>query len=319
MMRSVPVYVPCSIYSSTTGWMIKSHSDGHHGLSGALHAARDATTLPDARMRVELDLDVLASNVRAVKSAATPGAEMIFVVKADAYGHGHAGVVPAAHEARAAWFAVVSLREALAVRALCPAAGVLMLGVADPEDAAVIAQHRITPVVVGADHAADLSAAAREAGVEIACHWKVDTGMGRLGSLPQGAADEEAVLLNRLPGLRMTGLMSHFAASGRPHRPELAGADRAVPAGGAGRRSRHEATLMKHTCPAAARFPVSVRTGLRLQCPGILLYGYGCREPGMRCADAPGCNGRGRLVQVEAGADGCAVGCCSPPFRTWRT
>ncbi|MFO1489626.1 MAG: alanine racemase [Kiritimatiellia bacterium] len=188
---------------------------------------------------------------------------------------------------------------------------------ADPGGRGGDPRHRITPVVVGADHAADLSAAARAAGVEIACHWKVDTGMGRLGSLPQGF-DEEAVLLNRLPGLRMTGLMSHFAAV-EPHRPELAGAQAALfrqaalaAEAAAGR------PLMKHLSSSRA-FQFHPEWDFDAVRPGILLYGYGCREPGMRCADAPGCNGRGRLVQVEAGADGCAVGCCSPPFRTWRT
>ena len=263
--------------------------------------------------RVELDLDVLASNVRAVKSAASPGAEMIFVVKADAYGHGHAGVVPVAHEAGASWFAVVSLREALAVRALCPAAGVLMLGVADPEDAAVIAQHRITPVVVGADHAADLSAAARAAGVEIAYHWKVDTGMGRLGSLPQGF-EPEAGQLAVLPGLRMTGLMSHFAAV-EPHRPELAGAQAALfqqaaqaAEAAAGR------PLMKHLSSSRA-FQFHPEWDFDAVRPGILLYGYGCREPGMRVRTRPWLQWKGRLVQVKPVPADTPVGYYSS-FRT---
>ena len=262
---------------------------------------------------VELDLDVLADNLRAVKSALTPGAGVLFVVKADAYGHGHAGVIPAAAEAGADGFAVVSLREALSVRALAPRAEVLMLGVADPADAAILAEHRITPVVVGRDHADDLSSAASAAGVELPVHWKIDTGMGRLGS--QGEEVEaEAAALAGLRGLRLTGLMSHFAAV-ETHRPELAGtqASRFTRAAGVAE-SAAGRPLVKHLSSSRA-FQFHPEWDFDAVRPGILLYGYGCREPGMRVRTRPWLQWKGRLMQVKTVPAGTPVGY----YSSWST
>ena len=246
---------------------------------------------------VELDLDVLADNVRAVKGALTPGAGVLFVVKADAYGHGHDGVIPAAAEAGADGFAVVSLREALSVRALAPRANVLMLGVADPDDASVLAEHRITPVVVGLDHAADLSAASVAAGVELPVHWKIDTGMGRLGSRSDDLEQEAAALVS-LRGLRLTGLMSHFAAV-ETHRPELAGTQAArFTRAAAVAESAVGHTLVKHLSSSRA-FQFHPEWDFDAVRPGILLYGYGCREPGMRVRTRPWLQWKGRLMQVK--------------------
>ncbi len=255
----------------------------------------------------------MADNLQTVKGALTTGAGVFFVVKADAYGHGHDGVIPAAVEAGADGFAVVSLQEALSVRALAPCADVIMLGVADPADALLLAEHRITPVVVGLDHAIDLAAAATASGVELSVHWKIDTGMGRLGSSCDDI-EREAGALTGLRGLHLAGLMSHFAAV-ETHRPELAGAQAArFTQAAAIAESAANRRLVKHLSSSRA-FQFHPEWDFDAVRPGILLYGYGCREPGMRVRTRPWLQWKARLAQVKTVPAETPVGY----YSSWRT
>ena len=69
------------------------------------------------RTWVEVDLDAIASNFREVKQKA-PGAKIMAVVKADAYGHGVEQVSRALAQAGADWFGVSNTRTI--TLPLCP-------------------------------------------------------------------------------------------------------------------------------------------------------------------------------------------------------
>lgn len=68
------------------------------------------------RARAEIDLDALRANVRALRARAS-GAQLMAVVKSDAYGHGAVPCARAAREAGAAWLGTATPQEALALRA----------------------------------------------------------------------------------------------------------------------------------------------------------------------------------------------------------
>lgn len=256
---------------------------------------------------VEVDLGRLRGNAQIIR-AALSGADLIAVVKSDAYGHGLEAVTAALAGAGVVRFAVAYVAEAMAVRAAAPdAALILVLGVADPADVPRMLRDRITPVVVSAEHGEALSAAAVATGARLGVHVKLDTGMGRLGFVCP-AEIAAAAGLARLPGLEVQGVCAHFAMVEPEKKPTAARGQaekfrQAVPAieAAAGRR------LFQHlsSSRAALLLPECDQDAVRV---GIALYGYGASEPGKRFATLPVLQWKARVMQVKSVPAGFAVG-----------
>jgi len=243
---------------------------------------------------VEIDLDAVEENIRRTQLAITPGTEIMLVVKADAYGHGAVEVATRACAAGVRWLAVAYLDEALALRATLPDPEILVMGVVDPAYVPLLVEHRITPVTVSEEHARQLGLAAFELDATLPVHAKIDSGMGRLGILWNEA---EAVLglIKLMPGLRLTGVCSHFAAV-EPSRPELAGRQldrlKSISAFSDPGLFRHISSSRAFLFHAEWDFD-AVRTG-------IALYGYGTSDFGMRVRTRPALSWKTRVIQVKS-------------------
>jgi alanine racemase len=161
---------------------------------------------------IEIDLAALRYNAAQVMYLVGQTAAILGVVKSDAYGH---GMIPVARElvhCGVEHFGVSTCREAVTLRRAGIKAPVLLfLGVENDELTDVI-QHYLTPVVYRSDTARAISAAAVEANVQIPVHLKIDTGMGRLG-IPFGEAEKFFELIRTLDGIKVEGLLSHFASA----------------------------------------------------------------------------------------------------------
>jgi alanine racemase len=160
---------------------------------------------------VDVDLDAIAENTRAIRDRSR--VDVIAVVKADAYGHGAEAVAEAAIEAGAAGLAVATVEEAIVLRRTRPRDPLLvLLGAQSREerDAAVALDLLVT--VWDVEDATLLAEAARAAGRTAAVHFKVDTGLTRLGApLAEAAARYRAI--EGLPGLTIDGTFTHLARS----------------------------------------------------------------------------------------------------------
>ncbi|BET48212.1 MULTISPECIES: alanine racemase [Streptomyces] len=185
---------------------------------------------PDAvlRARAEIDLAALRANVRALRERA-PGAALMAVVKADAYGHGAVPCARAAVEAGATWLGTATPQEALALRAA--EAGL-------PDDVRVMCwlwtpggpwreavEARLDVSVSAMWAMAEVVGAARAAGVPARVQLKADTGLGRGGCQPGADWEELVAAALRAEGeglLRVTGLWSHFACADEPGHPSIA-------------------------------------------------------------------------------------------------
>jgi len=160
---------------------------------------------------VDVDLDALEHNLRVVSArVASSGARTMAVVKADAYGHGAVGVSRALETAGVDWLGVALLEEGAEVRRAGVELPILVLGTARPAKIALYRRYRLTPTVSSLAELAlwrDWTAGETE---PQPIHLKVDTGMGRLGvavaEVPQALA-----WVRGCPGLRLSGLLSHFA------------------------------------------------------------------------------------------------------------
>lgn len=140
-----------------------------------------------------------------------PGRKILSVLKADAYGHGISGVVPA-YESFTDWYAVAAVEEGLAVRAQSEKP-VLLFGPV-PEDKMVpAAENRLTFTVGSAAYARKLSETMEASGLTAECHLKIDTGLNRSGIRWREDRDSLAEIweVRHLPGLRYTGTYTHFA------------------------------------------------------------------------------------------------------------
>lgn len=206
-------------------------------------------------------LDALRHNLETLRGRA-PGALVMAVVKANAYGHGIAGVASAL--AGADSFAVASVDEALALRAAGATAPVVLLEGIVAADELRAAAANGCELVVHDRWQIDALAAARPA--EPFTVWlKIDTGMNRLGFRPDDAATAYEALRG-CAAVGEIGLMTHFArADEAGHEMNAAQRERFVSATGAWPGVRSLAN-------SAAVFadPASHADWVR---PGLALYG----------------------------------------------
>ncbi|MFZ5861536.1 MAG: alanine racemase [Nitrospirota bacterium] len=156
-----------------------------------------------------VDLGALRVNLGQARRLAG-GRDVIAVVKADAYGHGAVAVARALEADGVRRFGVALVEEGRILREAGLRGEILVLGGFASEQASDVVALDLSAAIFHLEHAAALDAAAVRAGRLASVHVKVDTGMGRLG-FPVETAAQAAARVARYPGLRLDGLMTHFA------------------------------------------------------------------------------------------------------------
>ncbi|KYH45310.1 alanine racemase [Branchiibius sp. NY16-3462-2] len=176
----------------------------------------------DATARITVDLDAIRHNAGVLKRRAGD-AELMAVVKGDAYGHGLIPVANAALDGGATWLGVAQLREALQLRDAGISAPVLswLHAPGADFDAAVAAD-----VQVAVPHSWEIEAvadAARRAGKPATVHLKVDTGLARNGAYgPQWPELLTAAAKLQAEGVvDVAGVMTHFIFADSPQHPSV--------------------------------------------------------------------------------------------------
>jgi alanine racemase len=157
-----------------------------------------------------ISLDALRHNYLTLKKHLNPGARLMAVVKADAYGHGAIECARSLSSIGADWFGVGLVEEGIALREAEIARPILCLGGFWTGQAADVVKYDLTTALFRLDSAAELDASAREAGRTICFHLKIDTGMGRLGVSLAGLP-EFVRALKQFDRIKLDGLMTHFA------------------------------------------------------------------------------------------------------------
>ena len=161
---------------------------------------------------IEIDLDRLACNVKALRNHLTKGAKFSAVVKKNAYGCGAETIAKAALKAGADSLAVHSLEEATIVRQAGITSPILVMGPILTTDVKHAVEQRLVCTVADRETALALSKASEKSGDVTEVHVKVDTGLHRFGTSPEDAPS----LINyiyTLPNLGLTGLYTHFSSA----------------------------------------------------------------------------------------------------------
>ncbi len=172
------------------------------------------------RAWVEIDLAALAHNVRTLKALLPVGADLMVVVKADAYGHGAVTVAEQALLAGGTWLGVATVPEGIELRQAGIDAPILVMGaVNDPAEVRAISDWQLQPTIVNPQQALifseTLAAYSQRAAVPLPVHLKLDTGMSRLGFSWQRAV-EFARFVQQLAHLEPVSLYSHLATADSP-------------------------------------------------------------------------------------------------------
>jgi alanine racemase len=162
--------------------------------------------------RAIIHLDRLRRNIRAVRRHIGERPLICMPVKAGAYGHGAIPLAAAALEAGVEYLAVAAVCEGAELREAGIRAPILLLSIPGPEELPEAAALGLIPLVTDREFAGDLARAAKAAGKRLPVHLKVDTGMGRIGCPPGGAA-ELAAFIAAQPSLEYAGTATHLAAA----------------------------------------------------------------------------------------------------------
>jgi alanine racemase len=255
----------------------------------------------------EIDLDAVAHNVRQLATRAAP-AQLYAVVKANAYGHGAVAVGRTALAAGASGLAVVCVDEGEELRRAGVDAPVLVVGHTPASDAERVVELRLRPAVGAMDLVEALSVVARRRGDEVPIHLELETGLNRHGLAPD-ALVARAERARALPGIRVEGLFTHFAAAEE----------------GDQRFTRRQFELLREVsrrlpwiperhCSASASLLLDREMALEAVRAGLSVYGY---RPAPWCGNEadlrPVLSLRSRVARVSAVERGATVGY----GRTW--
>ena len=216
-------------------------------------SANPVSAYPGAGICAYIDREAFQHNIRTLARRVAP-AELMCVLKADAYGHGIAHLAEAALAAGARHLGVATVPEALQLRDLLIQLGVRIGDVrSDPEAVRVLTWlimpgADISPLITaGVEVAAaapqsiaQVVYAARQAGQRARIHLKVDTGLGRNGLTPEqltaalaelaascsppicSSPGEQHMGIAATSPVEIVGVMTHLAKADEPHDPATA-------------------------------------------------------------------------------------------------
>ncbi len=162
---------------------------------------------------VEVSLKNLEYNIKNILGKIGPGKECIGVVKADGYGHGAVEVGKILLANGVTTLAVATLREAISLREAGFSCPIVHLGLVPTMYGHILLDYDLTPVTASLENASALSDLAKAKGKILHGFVAVDTGMGRIGLLPNDDSVLEIQKINQLSNYKLKGIFSHFATS----------------------------------------------------------------------------------------------------------
>ena len=161
---------------------------------------------------VEVDLGAIRANTRAFKKMVGPRVQLMCSVKADGYGHGAVRCARAMYKGGASQFAVATVAEGIELRESGAEWPILMLNQCPETAIDKLVEYDIMPAVFDVDFALMYGERADAADKVGKYHLAIDTGMTRIGVLPEEAVEfRHSIDFHR--GLECAGTFTHFATA----------------------------------------------------------------------------------------------------------
>lgn len=219
----------------------------------------------------EVDLSAIANNIIAIKERVAP-AQVMAVVKADAYGHGAVPVARVALASGASYLGVALVEEGIELRNHGFLEPILVFSGAFDHQLEEFFQYDLEVTVYTkaiVDALAQLSVNFQK---PIRVHVKIDTGMGRVG-VSWDKAIEFIGYVRQLPGIILQGIYTHFATADEADKGfanlQFQRFQRILTA----LREQNIHIPLKHAANSGAILDLP-ETYLDMVRPGIMMYGY---------------------------------------------
>ncbi len=160
---------------------------------------------------VEINLDHLAHNIREVRRVTRDDAKVTAVIKADGYGHGAVEIAQTLLDNGADRLAVATLTEALQLRRTYKNTEILILGFTETKSVHLAVENNLIQTIYTYDQAEAFNKIAKSFNKTLKVHIKLDTGMTRLGMMPEMETVDTIEKILKLKHLYVEGMYTHFA------------------------------------------------------------------------------------------------------------
>ncbi len=239
--------------------------------------------------RAVIDLDALAANYRTLAGALPPGVAVMPVVKADGYGHGAVPVARRLVEEGAGLLAVAVVEEGAELRRGDVDAPILVMGWIGPDQLEALVENGLTPNAHSPEQLRELVEFAQAKRLKLRLHLKLDTGMTRLGILPDQLSQVLDAVARAKEHLFLEGVFQNFASADDATSGQTAAQQRIFDGMLAAIRAAGHAPSMIHTDNSSASlsrlFSPSKKSlfGISHIRPGLALFAH---VPGLPLSDS---------------------------------
>lgn len=157
--------------------------------------------------------DILRYNIHNIKKYVGKNVKMCVAVKADAYGHNAVLAAKIAQECSVEYLAVATVEEGIELRNNGITAKILLLSLCSEDEMPDLIKNNITPLVFSFEHITMMKNACTSLSQKkYPVFLAVDTGMGRIGCLPNEAG-KEAEFIEENEILKLEGMCTHFSVA----------------------------------------------------------------------------------------------------------
>lgn len=163
----------------------------------------------EKRSWVEVNLNQIIQNLEIYKKNLKKDAQIMAVIKADAYGHGDAMVARTLSAKGINLFAVSNIDEAVGLRNAGITGEILILGYSSPIYANTLHFLNLTQAIVSAEYAEALA----RTGYEIKCQFAIDTGMNRIGIPSYDVKAAASIVRKYSHMLHVNGIFTHLCVA----------------------------------------------------------------------------------------------------------
>ncbi len=164
------------------------------------------------RTYVEVSLPAIIHNIQQVKKRVPEDVKVMAVIKSDGYGHGAVEVGTALRNS-VDYFGVAAIEEAIELRCAGLMLPILILGYTMHGKYDDVVRHDVAQTIYNFEDARLLSEMAGMCRKIAKVHIAVDTGMTRIGYVPNAASVEEIKRISELPYVEIEGIFTHMSCA----------------------------------------------------------------------------------------------------------
>ena len=162
---------------------------------------------------LNVHLDHIRFNIEGIQKAVGPDRKVLVAVKANGYGHGAVEISRMAEEIGVDWLGVATVLEGIQLREADIHLPILKFSPTFPEEMEAAVKNQLTLTICSPEEAKNLEKVCQTLGMTIDVHLKVDTGMGRVGVVGDGAVRLAKMIDDTCKHLNLDGIMTHLPVS----------------------------------------------------------------------------------------------------------